>query len=89
MVPISSLEMTSPRCVAVKSAPTSRLVLILPVWGQKVKGVSPSPLEVLIGSREEEPAGPTDRTAVTTGLRHNLDARLQELQSQCGCEIRA
>ena len=50
--------------------------------GQKVKGVSPSPLEVLIGSREEEPAGSTDRTAITAGFRHDLDANLQKLQTK-------
>ena len=68
--------MTSPRFVAVKSTSTSRWLLILLVLGQKVKGISPSPLEVLIGSREEEPAGSTDRTVITDRLGHNLDISL-------------
>ena len=53
-------------------------MLILPVRGQKVKGVSPSALEVLIGSREEEPTRTADRTAITTGLRHEVDTRLEQ-----------
>ena len=57
----------------VKGASTGRLVLILPVKGQKVKGIGPSSLEVLIGSREKEPARTTDRTAITAGLRHDLN----------------
>ena len=70
------LKMASSGLAAVKSASASRLVLILPVWGQKVKGVSPSPLEVLIGSRQQEPTGTAYRTAITTGFRHDLNARL-------------
>ena len=72
------LKMTSPGFVAVKSSSADRLVLILPVCGQKVKGVSPSSLEELIGSREQEPA----RTAIAARFRHNLDTSLQELQTQ-------
>ena len=68
--------MAGPRFVVVKSATAGRLELILPVVGQKVKGVSPGPLEVGVGSREEEPAGPTDRAAIAAGLRHEVDARL-------------
>ena len=68
--------MTSPRFAAVKSTTASRFLLILPVVGQKVKGVSPSPLEVLIRSREEEPARTTDWSAITARLGHNLNASL-------------
>ena len=68
--------MTSPWFGAVKSTSTSGLVLILPVRGQKVKGVGPSPFEVLIGSREQEPARTSHRTAITARLRHDLNARL-------------
>ena len=70
------LKMARPGFVAAKSASASRLVLILPVKGQKVKGVSPSPFEVLVGSREQEPTGSTNRTAITTSFGHNLNARL-------------
>ena len=68
--------MTSPGFVSVKSPSASGCPLILPVDRQKVKGVSPGTFEVLIGSREKEPARTTDRTAVTARLGHNLDARL-------------
>ena len=60
-----ALKMARPRFAAIKGASASRSLLILPVLGQKVKGISPSPLEVLIGSREQEPARTTDRTAIT------------------------
>ena len=67
---------------AINSSSASRLVLILPVSGQKVKCVSPSPFEELIGSREQEPARTTDRLAITASFRHNLDTGLQELQTR-------
>ena len=73
---MSVLKMASPKFAAVESPPTSRLVLILPVQGQKVKGISPSPFEVLIGSREQEPARSTDRTAIAAGFVHDLNTRL-------------
>ena len=60
----------------VKGASTDRLVLILPVKGQKVKGIGPSSLEVLLRSREQEPAGSADRAVIPTCLGHDLDARL-------------
>ena len=68
--------MTRPGFVAVKSSSASRWLLIVPVKGQKVKGVSPSPFEIGVRSREEEPAGTTDRTAITDRLGHNLDISL-------------
>ena len=73
------LIMTNTRLAAVKSTSASRLVLILPVKGQKVKGIGPSALEVLIRSREEKPAGSTNRAAIATSFRHDVNARLQEL----------
>ena len=81
--------MASPGFRAIKSTSASRFLLIVPVKGQKVKGIGPSALEVLIRSREEEPAGPTDRTAIATSFRHDVDTRLQELQSLCRIEIGA
>ena len=68
------LKVSSSGFIAVKRASTSRLGLILPVKGQKVKGIGPSALEVLIRSREQEPAGSTDRTAVAASFGHDLDA---------------
>ena len=70
------LKMASPWFVAIKSPSAGRLVLILPVWGQKVKGIGPSSLEVLIGSREQEPARTTNRTAITASFRHDVDTSL-------------
>ena len=71
--------MASPRFRAIKSPSASGFRLILPVSGQKVKGIGPGPLEVLLGSREEEPAGSTHKATITARLGHDLDARLQEL----------
>ena len=71
-----ALKMARPRFVAVKSTSASGLVLILPVWGEKVKGIGPSPLEVGVGSREQEPAGPTDRTAIAASFGHDVDTGL-------------
>ena len=65
--------MASPRFRAIKSPSASGLVLILPVKGQKVKGISPSLLEVNLGSREEEPARTTDRATIAAGFRHDLN----------------
>ena len=57
-------------------------MLILPVQRQEVKAIGPSPFEVSVRSREEEPAGSTDRTIITDRLGHNLDISLQELQTR-------
>ena len=65
--------MTSPGFITVERALASRLVLILPVKGQKVKGIGPSSLEVLIGSREKEPARTTDRTTIATSFGLDMD----------------
>ena len=64
--------MARPGFPAVKSTPADRFLLILSVWGQKVKGIGPSPLVILIESREQEPARSADRTAITTSLGHDL-----------------
>ena len=68
--------MTSPGFAAIKIPSASSLMLIVPVKGQKVKCVSPSPLEILLRSREQEPTGSTDRTTITTCFRHDVNARL-------------
>ena len=86
---ITYLKVTSPGFVAVEGVSVRELLLLLPVKRQKVKGIGPCPLEVLIRSREQEPARTTDRTAITTCLGHDLNARLEELQSLCGCDIKA
>ncbi len=66
--------MASPGFVAIKSTTASRLVLILPVKGQKVKGIGPSLFEILLGSRKKKPTRSTDRTAITARFRHDVDA---------------
>ena len=71
--PTANLGMASPGFTASKSTPAGGSVLILPVQGQKVKCIGPGPLEILIGSREQEPAGSTDRTAITASFGHNFD----------------
>ena len=68
--------MAGPWPTAIKSKPGRRLVLIVPVSGQKVKYVSPSALEISLGSREQEPAGSANRTAIAAGFRHDVDTRL-------------
>ena len=69
----NGLKMARPRFIAVKSTTTNRLGLILPVWGQKVKCIGPSALEVLIRSRKQEPARTTDRSTIAPGFRHDLN----------------
>ena len=68
--------MARPGFIAVERASASRLVLILPVRGKKIKGVGPSAFEVNLGSREKEPAGSADRAVVAASFRHDLNARL-------------
>ena len=68
--------MASPGFATVKSPSASRFLLILPVKGQKVKGISPSPFEIGVRSKEKEPAGTTNRTAITASFRHDLDTSL-------------
>ena len=47
--------MASPGFIAVESTSAGRFLLILPVKGQKVKGISPGRLAVDLGSREQKP----------------------------------
>jgi len=68
--------MASLRFIAVESTSARRFLLILPVCGQKVKGIGPSALEVLIGSRKEESAGSTNRALIAYCLGHDLDTGL-------------
>ena len=65
--------MTSPGLVSVKSTSASRFPLILPVGRQKVKGIGPDPLEIAVGSEEQEPAGSTDRSTIAPGFRHDFN----------------
>ena len=44
-----------------------------PVGRQKVKAIGPGALEILLESREQEPAGSPNRTAITAGFGHDLN----------------
>ena len=68
--------MASTWLTVIKSPSTSGLGFILPVKGQKVKGIGPSAFEVLLRSREEKPAGSTNRAAIAPSFRHDVNARL-------------
>ena len=72
------LKMARPGFIAVKSTTASRLELILPVGGQKVKGVRPSAFEVGVRSREKEPTRTSDRTAITPCLGHDVDTPVED-----------
>ena len=66
------LKMAGPRFGAIKSPSASGCPLILPVDRQKVKGIGPGSLEILTGSREEEPR---ERKKVPTGADTHLITR--------------
>jgi len=65
--------MTGSGFVAVKSPSARGWLLIVPVRGQKVKGISPGSFEVLVGSREQEPTGSTNRTAIAASFGHDFN----------------
>ena len=65
--------MASPGFAAIKSPSARGLELILPVQGQKVKGIGPSAFEVLVRSREKEPAGSANRTFIAARFGHDVD----------------
>ena len=68
--------MASPRLATVESTSTNELVLILPVKGEKVKGISPGSLEVGVRSREKEPARSAHRATIASSFRHDVDTSL-------------
>ena len=55
----------------------SGILMLLPIEGQKVEGIGPSPLEEGIRDREKEPAGPPDWAAITTSFGHDLNTLLE------------
>ena len=59
--------------------------MLLPIEGQKVEGIGPSPLEEGIRDREQEPDGASNRAAITTSWRHIL---LKELKGLNGGNVR-
>ena len=83
-----SLKMASPGFTAIKSTSASGLVLILPVWGQKVKGIGPSALEEGIRDREQEPAGASNGPTIATSFGHDLNTLLKEQKGLNGINMR-
>ena len=63
--------------------------MLLPIEGQKVEGIGPSPLEEGIGDREEEPTRTTNRAAITTSFGHDFNTLLKELKGLNGANMRA
>ena len=63
--------------------------MLLPIEGQKVEGIGPSPLEEGIRDREKEPAGASDWAAITTSFGHDIDTSLKKLKSLDGGDMRA
>ena len=55
-------------------------LMLLPIKGQKVKGIGPSTLEERVRDREQEPAGASDRPAIAASLGHDVDTGLQEVK---------
>ena len=52
-------------------------LMLLPIEGQKVEGIGPSPLEEGIRDREQEPAGTPDGPAIAASFRHDIDTGLK------------
>ena len=52
-------------------------LMLLPIEGQKIKGIGPSALEEGVRDREQEPAGPSDRPAIAASFRHDVNTGLK------------
>jgi len=66
----------------------SGILMLLPIEGQKVEGIGPSPLEEGIRDREQEPTGPSNRAAITTSFGHDLNTLLKEQKGLNGINMR-
>ena len=53
----------------------SGILMMLPIEGQKVEGIGPSPLEE--GVREQEPARTSNGATIATSLGHDLNTLLK------------
>ena len=58
----------------------SGILMLLPIEGQKIKGIGPGPLEEGVRDREQEPAGATNRAAIATSFGHDFNTLLKELE---------
>ena len=56
----------------------TNLSLLLPIEGQKVEGIGPSPLEEGIRDREQEPTRPSNGAAIATSLRHDFITKCRQ-----------
>ena len=63
--------------------------MMLPIEGQKVEGIGPSPLEEGVRDGEKEPARTTNRAAITTSFGHDFNTLLKELKGLNGVKMRA
>ena len=63
--------------------------MLLPIEGQKVEGIGPSPLEEGVRDREQEPARTSNRAAITTSFGHDFNTFLKELKGLNGIDMRA
>ena len=55
----------------------SGILMLLPIEGQKVEGIGPSPLEEGIRDREQEPARTPDGPTIAASLGHDIDTGLK------------
>ena len=67
----------------------SGILMLLPIEGQKVESIGPSPLEEGVRDREKEPARTTNRAAIATSFGHDLNTFLKELEGLNGVNMRA
>ena len=63
--------------------------MLLPIEGQKIEGIGPSPLEEGVRDRKQEPAGTPNRAAIATSWRHDFNTFLKELEGLNGIKMRA
>ena len=56
-------------------------LMLLPIEGQKVKGIGPSTLEEGVRDREQEPTRPSDGPAITTSFGHDVNTGLKKVKS--------
>ena len=62
----------------------SGILMLLPIEGQKVEGIGPSPFEEGVRDREQEPTGASNRAAIATSLGHDFNTLLKELKGLNG-----
>jgi len=66
----------------------SGILMLLPIEGQNVEGIGPSPLEEGVRDREQEPTRTTNGATITTSWRHDLNTFLKQLKGLNGVDMR-